>query len=218
MDAYQLPAPGTVTTHEIEIKRSRFITLITRAPDTHTARDFINQVKAEYPDARHHCSAFIHHVEGAQLVERFSDDGEPSGTAGKPMMEQLKGSGMIDIVAVVVRYFGGIKLGAGGLVHAYSNAVGETLPAVPRVVRARKELYTVELGYEDAGKIESDLRARDYAITDVAYGAGVTLTIAVDPGALDDLSATIAALTAGEATPKEAGLTWVELPVGGKND
>ncbi|WKD59020.1 YigZ family protein [Corynebacterium caspium] len=210
MDSYKLPVAGEVFEHELEIKRSRFIIFLSRVSDSQQAREFIDLVKAEYPDARHHCSAFIHHVENAQPVERFSDDGEPSGTAGKPMMEQLKGSGLLDIAAVVVRYFGGIKLGAGGLVHAYSNAVGETLPLVRTATRARKELYQVSLAHTEAGRVESEIRARNIVITDVHYGSEVNFTLATNPGTKENLADTLAALTAGRAKLHSAGEQWVE--------
>lgn len=207
---YRLPAAGIIWTHEWEIKRSRFITLIRRVQTEGQARDFIHEARARYPDARHHCSAFLLHVDGANPVERSSDDGEPSGTAGKPMLEQLKGSGLLDVAAVVVRYFGGIKLGAGGLVHAYSNSVGDALPQVTQVTRAIRELYTVEFSHTDAGRLEAELRARGVEVTDVEYGATVTYTLAIDPGELGELESTLAALTAGTVAPREAGQAWVE--------
>lgn len=138
---YQLPQADQVFEHELEIKRSRFLTYITRVQDQEQAREFIHSIKELYPDARHHCSAFIFHVDGSNDVERSSDDGEPSGTAGKPMLEALRGSGMKDIAAVVVRYFGGVKLGTGGLVNAYTNAVTELLPEVLQVTRSVREIF-----------------------------------------------------------------------------
>lgn len=207
---YQLPAVGVTTAHEWEIKRSRFITLIRRVRSEAEARDFIAEVRGNYPDARHHCSAYLLHVEHANPIERSSDDGEPSGTAGKPMLDMLRGSGMLDIAAVVVRYFGGIKLGTGGLVHAYSNSVGETLPLVQRVTRAERELYTVEFPHSDAGRWEADLRARGVDVVTMDYGATVTYTLAIDPGEVAELTALLAAVTSGRVTPKEAGSAWVE--------
>ena len=145
LEKYQRPVAGKTVEHEIEIKRSRFITLIGRVTDEDEARAFIDSARDRFPDARHHCSAYIYHVDAANPVERSSDDGEPSGTAGKPMLDVLKGSGLLDICAVVVRYFGGIKLGAGGLVHAYGGAVSETMEQVTAVTRALRELYTLSL-------------------------------------------------------------------------
>ena len=211
LESYQRPVAGELYEREIEIKRSRFITLIGRATNEEEARALIDAARERFPDARHHCSAYIYHVDAANPVERSSDDGEPSGTAGKPMLDVLKGSGLLDICAVVVRYFGGIKLGAGGLVHAYGGAVSETMEQVERVTRALRELYTVEVSHADAGRLEADLRNRGVDIVDTAYGQAVTYTVSVAPGGEEELTATLAALTQGEVAPQEAGTAWVEL-------
>lgn len=211
LESYQRPAAGEIVEHEIEIKRSRFITLIGRATTEAEARTLIDGARDRFPDARHHCSAYIYHVDGSNPVERSSDDGEPSGTAGKPMLDVLKGSGLLDICAVVVRYFGGIKLGAGGLVHAYGGAVSETMEQVEPVTRALRELYTVEVSHAEAGRLEAELRNRGVDMVDTAYGQAVTFTVSVEPGGEEELAATLSALTQGEAEPKEAGTAWVEL-------
>ena len=205
--SYELPAPDLVT-HEITIKRSRFITWITRAESEEEAREVIAKAKTTYPDARHHCSAFILH--GQNPVERSSDDGEPSGTSGKPMLDVLRGSGMQNIVAVVIRYFGGIKLGAGGLVHAYSGAVSETLEHVARVEKRLRNLVAVDLPHAEAGRIEADLRTSGIDVVDVQYGAAATYTLGIDPGGLENLNELLAALTQGTAEAVETGETWVE--------
>ena len=139
---YKRPAADCAVEHEIEIKRSSFICLIGRVTNDAEARGFIDAARTRFPDARHHCSAYIYHVDGSHPVERSSDDGEPSGTAGKPMLDVLKGSGLMDIAVVVVRYFGGIKLGAGGLVHAYGGVVSEAIELVEPVLRTtRASIY-----------------------------------------------------------------------------
>lgn len=210
LTSYERPVPGEIE-NEIEIKRSRFITLVDRVTCESEARAFIDAARERFPDARHHCSAYIYHVDEANPVERSSDDGEPSGTAGKPMLDVLKGSGMLDICAVVVRYFGGVKLGAGGLVHAYSGSVSEALELVEHSTRALRELYTAEFSHAQAGRVEAELRNRGYEITDTAYGAAVTFTLAIEPGGREDLDATLAALSQGEVESSEAGTAWVEL-------
>nr|WP_282440029.1 YigZ family protein [Corynebacterium simulans] len=210
MTSYERPVPGEIE-NEIEIKRSRFITLVDRVTCESEARGFIDAARERFPDARHHCSAYIYHVDEANPVERSSDDGEPSGTAGKPMLDVLKGSGMLDICAVVVRYFGGVKLGAGGLVHAYGGSVSEALELVERSTRALRELYTAEFSHAQAGRVEAELRNRGYEITDTAYGAAVTFTLAIEPGGREALDATLAALSQGEVESSEAGTAWVEL-------
>lgn len=209
---YQLPAADVVTRYEWEIKRSRFITLIARTMNEDEARAFIAEVRSQFPDARHHCSAFILHSEGSNAIERSSDDGEPSGTAGQPMLEALRGSGLMDITAVVVRYFGGIKLGTGGLVHAYSRSVAAALPQVQRVCRLRQEVCTVELPHGDAGRIEADLRAHGFRIIDVAYSTQVLYTLAVDPDRVPILEEQLSRLTSGRVSAvTRGGETWLEL-------
>lgn len=207
---YQLPASARTFTDELEIKRSRFLTFIRRVQNAEEARTFIAEIKHKFPDARHHCSAFIYHVEGANPVERSSDDGEPAGTAGQPMLDVLRGCGMLDICAVVVRYFGGVKLGTGGLVRAYSDAVSGCLRGVVPVTRELRELYEVSFGHDVAGRLEAELRNRLFDVVDTSYGATVTLTIAVPPGQ-DTLATTVAALTQGNTQVRKAGQRWVEI-------
>lgn len=208
LTAYELPAGPA--RHEIEIKRSRFICLVERAQSEEEARAVIQAAREEFPDARHHCSAFIVHVDGAQPIERSSDDGEPSGTAGKPMLEVLKGSGMLDVVAVVIRYFGGVKLGTGGLVSAYTNSVSETLEGLPRAVREVRELVTVGLPHAEAGRIEADLRAHGIDVVDVEYGSLAVYTLAFKPGERMLIDDVLAAATRGNFEAKDAGHRWIE--------
>ncbi|MDY3127625.1 MAG: YigZ family protein [Corynebacterium sp.] len=211
LNEYRRPKADVLTQEEIEIKRSRFICLIKRIENEAEARDFIAATRAQYPDARHHCSAYIFHQDGAHPIERSSDDGEPSGTAGKPMLDVVKGSQLLDIAAVVVRYFGGVKLGAGGLVHAYSGAVSAAIEQVPTVVRAHRELFNTKVGHDNAGRVEAELRGRGFDITDVDYGAAVTYTIAVEPREKEQLAATLAALTSGTSELRAAGNAWIEI-------
>lgn len=208
--SYLLPAADRTWTHEWEVKRSRFISVLRRTSTELQAREFIQEMKSAYPDARHHCSAYVIHVEGSNPIERSSDDGEPSGTAGKPMLDMLKGSELIDTTVVVVRYFGGIKLGAGGLVHAYSNSVGQVIPLVTRATRSMRELYTLLAPHSEAGRLEAELRGRGVNVVEVDYGAAVTFTLAVTPGGLPEIESTVAALTSGVAQLKEHGTAWVE--------
>ncbi|MGV0343818.1 YigZ family protein [Corynebacterium lehmanniae] len=207
--SYVRPAAELVT-HEFEVKRSRFIGWVARATTEEEARAVIAAAREEYPDARHHCSAFIVHQDGAQPIERSSDDGEPSGTAGKPMLEVLKGSGMQDVVAVAIRYFGGIKLGTGGLVSAYTASVADTLEQVTRVTREVRELGTVDFPHAEAGRIESELRTAGIDVVDVEYGRAATYTLAFAPGERERVDALLAAVTHGGAEMKEAGYRWVE--------
>lgn len=209
-----VPADGEIYVHEIEIKKSRFITWIARADDEVSAREAINLAKSEFPDARHHCSAYIHEVPGGNRVERSSDDGEPSGTAGRPMLDVLQGSGMTNIVAVVIRYFGGIKLGTGGLVRAYSDSVSQCLEKVTRMRRVRRQLRTLSVPAADAGRIEAELRARGYEFVETTWGQDVEFSVAVAAAEIEQLDGEMQALTKGASQPSgDGGEIWWELRV-----
>lgn len=118
---------GQYFEHELVINKSRFICVISRCKDVASAKAFIQSLKVQYPDARHHCYGYVAGRPDNSQCHGFSDDGEPSGTAGKPMLLALQGSGLGEICAVVVRYFGGIKLGTGGLQRAYGGCVRDAL-------------------------------------------------------------------------------------------
>ncbi|WP_127130643.1 YigZ family protein [Georgenia sp. SYP-B2076] len=205
-------ARGDDVTATTEVRRSRFLTVLRRIDDEGDARRLVADARGRYPDARHHCSAFVVEVPGANRVERSSDDGEPAGTAGMPMLETLRGSGLSDVGAVVVRYFGGVKLGTGGLVRAYSDAVQRALEVAPVVSLERLGLWEVDLPHAAAGRIEAELHARGVSVYDVAHGASaVRLTLAADDG--EALTSLLASLTSGAAAPRPAGTTVVEHPV-----
>lgn len=206
------PARGAAVVTEVEARRSRFITWLRRADDESAARAVVAEARAAHPAARHHCSAFIVGAPGGTATERSSDDGEPAGTAGMPMLEVLRGAGLTDVCAVVIRYFGGTKLGTGGLVRAYSDAVRTAVADAPLVTAHELRLWQVELPHADAGRVEADLHAAGASVHDVTYGSRVTLTVATDDGAA--LTARLAALTAGTARPRQVGTTVVERPAG----
>ena len=204
---------GVDVTTELEVKRSRFITLLRRVDDEAAARGLLAEARDIFPDARHHCSAWVVSVPDAQPLWHSSDDGEPSGTAGRPMLDVLLGSGLTDVAAVVVRYFGGTLLGTGGLVRAYSDAVAAALARAPRVRLVTSELWTLLLPHADAGRVESELRGRGVAVHEVAYVAdGVRLTLAGQDR--EGLGALVAALTRGEGGLEPAGRTVIEEPAG----
>ena len=169
---------------ELEVKRSRFITRLARADDEEAARAVIAAVRSAHPTARHHCLAFIVDVPDAQPVERSSDDGEPAGTAGMPMLEVLRGSGVSNVVAVVTRYFGGVLLGTGGLVRAYSDAVAQALDGTPRVRPVVRQLVGLEVAASEAGRVQGALMNRGVDVVDAAWGTTVVLTLAVDDPAV----------------------------------
>lgn len=167
---------GKTFTGELEIKRSKFITWIRRTNDEESARQLLAEARAHFPDARHHCSAWVLCLPGQQPASHSSDDGEPSGTAGRPMLEVLAGSGVGNIGAVVIRYFGGTLLGTGGLVKAYSDSVAQCLGHIPRLRQITTAAWKLTVDYTDAGRLESELRNQNW-LGDITFGATtVTLT------------------------------------------
>ena len=189
---------------EIEVKRSRFLCTLARVEDEAAARAVVDRLRKQHWDARHHCSAFVLGPDGA--VQRSSDDGEPSGTAGAPMLEVLRGRALSDVVAVVTRWFGGTLLGAGGLVRAYGDAVRAGLDAAGLRERVLAALFDVDVSHADAGRLESDLRARGVDVRDATYAERVTLRVAVAPAT--DLDALLAELTGGTVSSTPAGHAW----------
>ncbi|HEX2174641.1 MAG TPA: YigZ family protein [Nocardioidaceae bacterium] len=195
---------------ETEVKRSRFLCWLRRVEDEDAARRMVEQARKQHWDARHHCSAFV--LGPDARIRRSHDDGEPSGTAGAPMLEVLRGRAVSDVAAVVIRYFGGTLLGAGGLVRAYSDAVRTALDEVGVVRRRQVRLLDVATGHADAGRLEHEMRARGVAVCAVEYGERATLRLGVP---LDDLPAIeelLASATGGAARPREVGTDWVDVP------
>lgn len=160
---------------EIVEKKSRFIANVRIVHSEAEATAFIEEMKKKYWDARHNCSAFVI-GEKAELT-RCSDDGEPSGTAGRPMLEVLMGEGIRNVAVVVTRYFGGILLGTGGLVRAYTQAVKEGLSQCKKGVMCYGTRLSIKVGYTDIGKIQYLLGQEDIPIENSEYGENVEFTI-----------------------------------------
>jgi uncharacterized YigZ family protein len=190
---------------ETEVKRSRFLCRVERVETEAAARAVVERARKEHWDARHHCSAFVLGPDGA--LQRSSDDGEPSGTAGAPMLEVLRGRAVSDVVTVVTRWFGGTLLGAGGLVRAYGDAVRAGLDAAGVRERVLAALFDVEVSHADAGRLESDLRGRGVDVRDVTYAAErVSLRVAAEPAT--DLDALLAEVSGGTVSSTPAGHAW----------
>lgn len=161
--------PAAMVQTEQVIKKSRFITFIAHAPDSGSSHSFISRVRAEYPDAGHVCWAFIAGEPGNTTAISCSDDGEPAGTAGKPMLNVLQHSNVGEIVAVVVRYFGGIKLGTGGLVRAYSAGVTELMKELPTCLKVESVAMELVLPYALEDAVRRTLENTGVVISDVNY-------------------------------------------------
>ncbi|CCB73115.1 MULTISPECIES: YigZ family protein [Streptomycetaceae] len=191
--------------HEVEISRSRFICSLAPVADEAEAQAFVRRVRAEHPTATHNCYAYVIGADGS--AQKASDDGEPGGTAGVPMLQMLVRREVRYVAAVVTRYYGGVKLGAGGLIRAYGGVVGEALDTLGTVTRHRFRLATVTVDHQRAGKLENDLRATGRLVREVDYAEAVTIEVAlpeadVEPfrGWLADASSGTAALTLGGET------------------
>lgn len=219
--AYTSLAAGPDFRHEIDIKRSRFITVLRRADSEDDARALVAGLRREFHDARHHCSAFV--LGPDRDVQRSSDDGEPSGTAGIPMLEALLRretapgvTDLSDVSAVVVRYFGGILLGAGGLVRAYSESVSAALELAPLVQRSRLRICAVRVPHAAAGRLENDLRGAGYVMAETGYEPRSTvlrLALPDSPDSLAEAADRLAAMTAGSASLQPEGTEWVDVPL-----
>jgi uncharacterized YigZ family protein len=195
---------------ELEISRSRFLTRLERVETEEQARETIARVRGEHPRARHHCSAFVLGPDGR--VQRSNDDGEPSGTAGAPMLDALVSAGLSDVVAVVTRYFGGVLLGAGGLTRAYRAAVAEAVLRAERLRRGLRREVLVTTGYEPAPQIEAEARRRGYGIGAADYSDRVAQRYLVAEADVAEVAALAAEISAGSAVVVPGDAAYVDLP------
>lgn len=198
---------------EIVEKKSRFIATIRRVEAEEEAVAFIEEMKKKYWDARHNCSAFVIGSRGE--LTRCSDDGEPSGTAGRPMLEVLTGEGIRNIAVVVTRYFGGTLLGTGGLVRAYTQAVKEGLKACTVGTMCYGCEIQVTTDYNGIGKILYLLGQRGIEAKDSNYAENVTLNLVIRAGELESLSKEMVEATCGKVQIEKIGdLYFVAKDVG----
>jgi uncharacterized YigZ family protein len=182
MDGKRYRIPARLHRVEQELQRSRFITTLAPAPTVEEAKAFIARVREEFPDANHNCWAYVVGPPGSTATVGMSDDGEPHGTAGRPMLTALLHGGVGEVAVVVTRYFGGTLLGKGGLVRAYTGCVQQALEALPTTERVPRVLLAVELEYASVDGIrrmlpayEAELVAEEYAAT-VGYRLALPLT------------------------------------------
>lgn len=184
---------------EVEIDRikgSRFVATLVPCPDEAAARTVIDDVRQRHADASHHCWAF-RLADGRALAD---DDGEPRDSAGAPILRHLGGSDLVDVVCVVTRWFGGTKLGRGGLVRAYGDAAATAIDASEVVVHVATTTVTMTHAYDATGPVDGALAAAEAVITDEVYGADVTRTVLVRVAAADALVASLRDVTAGRVT------------------
>ncbi|MDU4353387.1 IMPACT family protein [Phytobacter diazotrophicus] len=195
MDSWLIPA-APVTFVE-EIKKSRFITHLAHTDGVEAAKAFVESVRAEHPDARHHCVAWVAGPPNDSQQLGFSDDGEPAGTAGKPMLAQLMGSGVGEMTAVVVRYYGGVLLGTGGLVKAYGGGVSQALTQLTTLRKTPLTEYTLQCEYGQLTGVETLLGQFSGKIVASEYEAFVRLRVALPQSELAAFSTKLADFSRG---------------------
>jgi uncharacterized YigZ family protein len=191
MAAYRAPAGESRA--EIREKGSRFLAIVGPAADEAAAKVLLEALARRHPDATHHCWAWRL---GEPPRERSADAGEPAGTAGVPILQVLRGSGLSDVLAVVVRWFGGTKLGKGGLARAYAAAAREAVAGLPIISRAPVVRLAVEMPYERMGAVKRLIRPPEVELEREEYGAAARLGLVVHEERLDSLRESLAELGA----------------------
>lgn len=192
------PIPAETARVEVRIVNSRFLGSVAHTPTVEAAKGFLAQVRSELPGASHHAYAYLVGY-GASVIAGMSDDGEPSGTAGRPMLAVVRGSGLGDVTVVVTRYFGGTLLGTGGLVHAYSTTAKEALAQVARTERVETRTLLISVDYPTYTPVCQVLANHQATVLDEAFAADVVLTVALPLSQVDACIAAVAAATAGQA-------------------
>lgn len=185
---------------ELEIRKSRFIAHAIPVADRDAAMAELRRLREAHPTATHVCWALL---AGGQ--SGMSDDGEPSGTAGRPILEVLRHHDLDGVLAAVVRYYGGVKLGAGGLVRAYADSIARVLQDAPRVERIAQTLLTVEIGYPDEARVRRWIEQQEHTLTGSGYEMAVRLTIRLPVTALQVAREALRDMTQGRAVFPDEG-------------
>lgn len=194
---------------KIDIEKSRFIGYAMPVETEEEALEFIEKIGKKHYDATHNCYAYIIGLDG--MVQRFNDDGEPSGTAGIPMLEVLKKEGLVNVVAVATRYFGGVKLGSGGLIRAYTRTCKIGIDAGIIVEETLNKIVKLRLDYTLYGAVENFLRVNGYQIKDTNYDDKVNIEIYVDKRDIEKFEKAITDLTSAEASIEMIGEEYIPI-------
>lgn len=207
--SYLVPAHETQT--EITVVNSRFIAILAPAFSVEAARAFHDEVRKRYPDATHHVPAYVIGAGNSQIAH-CSDDGEPSGTAGRPVLAVLQGSGLGDAVLIVVRYFGGIKLGTGGLVRAYTSAAQEVIAKAQMALKTRAQIYMLSVPYPLYEPVYRLVETHGGIVLDQVFATDVTLTLQFRQSDYAPFHRALQELTAGQVEPLYIETRTVLLP------
>ncbi|MEW9502274.1 YigZ family protein [Jeotgalibacillus marinus] len=197
--------------NEIVIQKSRFIASVKRVETEEAAQQFIQDIKKQHPSANHNCSAYM--IGEHNLIQKANDDGEPTGTAGLPMLEVLKKRDLKDTAVVVTRYFGGIKLGGGGLIRAYGKSATEGINATGVVERKLSRLMTTIIDYTWLGKIENEIRTSIYPLKEIHYLTNVSIETYAEEEQIDTFTEWMTELTNGQAVIKAGNQVYLEEKV-----
>lgn len=209
MHIYKTTAENGTASYEIQ--KSRFIAYTSHVETEAEARDFVTAIKKKHFDARHNCSAWVLGADSSQ--QKSNDDGEPGGTAGNPILEAIKQHGLTNVVVVVTRYFGGIKLGAGGLIRAYSHTASMGLEATPCLEVKPFCLMEAEMDYSLLGTVENWIRNEELRTGETAYLDKVTVRLLVEPADCEAISTELTNLTAAQCKITIHEPEYMSLPI-----
>lgn len=209
MHIYKTTAENGTASYEIQ--KSRFIAYTSHVETEAEARDFVTAIKKKHFDARHNCSAWVLGADSSQ--QKSNDDGEPGGTAGNPILDAIKQHGLTNVVVVVTRYFGGIKLGAGGLIRAYSHTASLGLEATPCLEVKPFCLMEAEMDYSLLGTVENWIRNEELRTGETAYLDKVTVRLLVEPADCEAISTELTNLTAAQCKITIHQPEYMSLPI-----
>ncbi|MCI7090825.1 MAG: YigZ family protein [Veillonellaceae bacterium] len=209
MHIYKTTAENGTASYEIQ--KSRFIAYTSHVETEAEAKDFVAAIKKKHFDARHNCSAWVLGADSSQ--QKSNDDGEPGGTAGNPILEAIKQHGLTNVVVVVTRYFGGIKLGAGGLIRAYSHTASLGLEATPCLEVKPFCLMEAEMDYSLLGTVENWIRNEELRTGETAYLDKVTVRLLVEPADCEAISTELTNLTAAQCKITIHKPEYMSLPI-----
>jgi uncharacterized YigZ family protein len=195
-------------TYELEVKRSRFIASIKPVNTEEEARRFIDEIRARFRDAAH--NVYAYDISNETVIQRYSDDGEPQGTAGIPVMESIKRNELKNVVIVVTRYFGGILLGASGLVRAYGNCASACIEAAGIIKRVLCVLYSITLDYRYLGKMQAEMANKGILISDIQYADNVIMDVAIETDRESILVNIVNEVSSGNVVMRRRGQVFID--------